>query len=694
MPNISDEFAGEFVSHTVDLLRYQEGLRGEVAGMLQNLADDLEAKVRKSDVNGIKQTQYQIKRQEALLKQADKTIAAAYRDLDTHVSNQLLEIADIQKERSIKIVNDVFGANILSVDWTPKDLQVLVSNTMIQGAPSADWWEKQGGDLSDKFSQQVRMGVLAGESNDQLVRRIRGTDTGERRVVEVDGEKQVLRVFDGGIMNTSTREATALVRTSVQTVSNNVLSSVYDDNQDVLKGRQAVATLDARTTELCMSRDGGAWDFDGDPLEESTVQYPFPGPPPWHWQCRTVLIPITKSWQELIKEDNPDFKINLDEVSEGTRASMDGQVASKLSYEDWLKTKPEDFQKEVLGPGKWDLWNKGDITFADLVDQQGNPLTLDELKDKAAAGAEDARGSVLRDDIIAKHEEIHAKLNEIADERENVGALLSKLSSDLTDLHRKAEPDLKAIAAIEKQMEDSWKAMHETAAERNELEREGKKYAHEKLGVQSPIQLTATGIKSDAQVAAYKQASAATSVLEKNVQPALQFLSKIVSKDIGIDALDVPLAKTADVRSFQQDGIIFMHEASPTGVYVHELGHVLDTGDRLEKTAEFLAKRAAKDPKGLQQLKKIFPGSSYEEWEYAWSDGFQNPYTGKVYEGVWKSGGVPHATPEYLLSGQFKPYATEILSMGLQMLYDNPIDFAISDPEFFDFIVNLIRGHT
>jgi hypothetical protein len=65
---------------------------------------------------------------------------------------------------------------------------------------------------------------------------------------------------------------------------------------------------------------------------------------------------------------------------------MDGLVAQALTYEDWLKTKSEAFQKEVLGPGKWELWQKGQIRLRDLIDQRGRPLTLEELKQLEESG--------------------------------------------------------------------------------------------------------------------------------------------------------------------------------------------------------------------------------------------------------------------------------------------------------------------
>lgn len=35
---------------------------------------------------------------------------------------------------------------------------------------------------------------------------------------------------------------------------------------------------------------------------------------------------------------------------------------------------------------------------------------------------------------------------------------------------------------------------------------------------------------------------------------------------------------------------------------------------------------------------------------------------------------------------------TEILSMGLEKLYDSPLDFAEKDPEFFKFLLGILDG--
>jgi hypothetical protein len=76
---------------------------------------------------------------------------------------------------------------------------------------------------------------------------------------------------------------------------------------------------------------------------------------------------------------------DADELSPAQRASMDGEVPADTTYEEWLKGKPVEFQERVLGVEKSQMWRDGEITFKDLVDQTGRPLTLEELQDIVTA---------------------------------------------------------------------------------------------------------------------------------------------------------------------------------------------------------------------------------------------------------------------------------------------------------------------
>ena len=97
---------------------------------------------------------------------------------------------------------------------------------------------------------------------------------------------------------------------------------------------------------------------------------------PRHWNCRSSIVAITKSWEEM------GSKIPVDKMDPGTRASMDGQVAAETNYEQWLASRSATQQDKILGAGKAQLWRDGKITVRDLLDQSGRPMTLDQLQQK------------------------------------------------------------------------------------------------------------------------------------------------------------------------------------------------------------------------------------------------------------------------------------------------------------------------
>jgi len=387
MESLSDVLANDLVDHSVDLLRLGTSTRRKVRGVLKKLELDLRAKIKEIDPSATPSATRRLGRLSRLLEATDKTIRTSYRENRKILRSEMVELADIEVQKTIGAVNTQVKFDLMNVVLTPEQLKSVASNALVEGAPSAEWWGRQSAALRNRFADQMRIGVLQGENVNQLVQRVRGTATGKFTTFEIDGKRRKLREFAGGLMDTSTREATALVRTSVQQVSNDARFAALKANDDVLKGVQALVTLDNRTSEICMARSGGAWDFDGKPLPESATQEAFPGAPPWHWNCRTTLVPLTKSWEELSK--NKKVARRADKLSErelkSTQASMDGQVAGDLTYERWLKKQPKARQLEVLGKGKFELWKKGKITLRDLIDGSGRPLTLAQLRAKVEA---------------------------------------------------------------------------------------------------------------------------------------------------------------------------------------------------------------------------------------------------------------------------------------------------------------------
>jgi hypothetical protein len=109
---------------------------------------------------------------------------------------------------------------------------------------------------------------------------------------------------------------------------------------------------------------------------------------------------------------------------------------------------------------------------------------------------------------------------------------------------------------------------------------------------------------------------------------------------------------------------------------IHEMGHHIEFWMPGAEAAarEFLAHRVGSEP--LRKLKDVLPQSNYDFSEKGRKDEFDKVfganawYVGKHYD-----------------SG-----ATEIISMGVEKLYTDPVGFARKDPEYFKFILGILDG--
>jgi hypothetical protein len=113
-----------------------------------------------------------------------------------------------------------------------------------------------------------------------------------------------------------------------------------------------------------------------------------------------------------------------------------------------------------------------------------------------------------------------------------------------------------------------------------------------------------------------------------------------------------------------------MAEDDMATTWIHEAGHTFEAVDKdwLNASNEFLDKRRGTEK--LQELRTLTGNKAYKDDEVVYEDKFKNPYMGKYYN----------------------RQATEITSMGLEWLYKDPAGFAKEDPEYFEFIVNMLRG--
>lgn len=180
----------------------------------------------------------------------------------------------------------------------------------------------------------------------------------------------------------------------------------------------------------------------------------------------------------------------------------------------------------------------------------------------------------------------------------------------------------------------------------------------------------------------YRPTAASFSVMSKHKPETIKEWARGIEafrRFVGAGWLDretvrIKVSRKARAHYDMQQGSINvrLHNERPSTI-VHELGHWLEDMDReiFQAISEFLARRTAgESPQPLRKWSKF-----YKKSERTRPDRFISPYMGAVYENE-----VTGAR-----------YASEILSMGLQYFYERPVEFASEDPEYFDFIYDLLR---
>ncbi len=216
---------------------------------------------------------------------------------------------------------------------------------------------------ADLFSQVVRNGLLTGESTDNIARRLKG-----RLRFDQPGSIKQVAAAGGQATTVANNQVMALVRTSINQVSNAASQQVYEANQDVTQKYRYVATLDTRTSAICRALDGREFEYGKGPM------------PPQHFNCRSTTVPVI------------DYeRLGFTPPKPGRRASMDGPVPANESYGQWLSKQSKAVQAEVLGAEKVAYFTRLSNKYgpkdaiAKMVRDDGSELTLDQLRKRYGA---------------------------------------------------------------------------------------------------------------------------------------------------------------------------------------------------------------------------------------------------------------------------------------------------------------------
>lgn len=169
-----------------------------------------------------------------------------------------------------------------------------------------------------------------------------------------------------------------------------------------------------------------------------------------------------------------------------------------------------------------------------------------------------------------------------------------------------------------------------------------------------------------------QMASGHASYTEKNLETAADFVGRVTGlKSVFINVVEERRASFS--AQWMQNNLPKWGSTART--QVHELGHgvewqLLDS-DKARKAVEAYRKKLATSTKTVP-MSTLMPGRGYEAGEMAFPGRYLHPYVGKVYRrGV-----------------------TEVISMGLEEMFADPVNLATKDPDLFKLIYNLTRRRT
>lgn len=367
------------VRHQILLLRFSARQAAQAAKLLAESEAELIAMLQ------TQLTEDGTARLNALLLDIQRLRVAAIERVGGQLRQDMPGLAETESSWEVAALQAAIPVEIARLNTVPvSTLRSLVVSRPINGVPLEGWiGQLAAGDVR-RIEQQIRLGVLAGDTNDDIARRIRGTRANN---------------YQDGVLAITRRDAETITRTAVNHVSTEARQATWEANSDIIDGVRWVATLDGRTSPVCQSRDGEVYPIDKGPR------------PPAHPNCRSTIVPVLKG--EAIVGERPsvtdtrgrrqreiDFRQEAhNDVGDAAWKKMTpGQrnaaikakrekwtednitrVPDTTTYPSWLKGQSAKFQDEVLGPTRGRLFREG-VPLDKFVDASGKQYNLDQLK--------------------------------------------------------------------------------------------------------------------------------------------------------------------------------------------------------------------------------------------------------------------------------------------------------------------------
>ncbi|HHR6036639.1 TPA: hypothetical protein ACS70C_000994 [Providencia alcalifaciens] len=360
MSTINELLADELIAHSLFSGRYSTGVAKRMFNALNSFDAELTAALVISlDDAKINPDSFTARRLESLLSSVRSINKKAVESAQLLLLDELKSYAVYELGYYPSLFEALLPDAVLRkyplIGITEQMLYASVIAKPFQGKLLSEWFDGLEKDRMTRINNVVRAGYLNGDSAVDIGRQIRGHSK---------------QGYKDGALQISRANATSIAKTAINHLQATARNQFIEANDELIDCRQWLSTLDSKTSNDCIVRDRLKYSLEGKPIGHK-IPYK-QGPGKIHWGCRSTETFILKSWREL--------GIDIDEMDEGTRASMNGQVPVNTTFLDWIQRQPEWRQRQVFGEVRFRLMKEGGMNPSDFYTDKGEFISLDQLK--------------------------------------------------------------------------------------------------------------------------------------------------------------------------------------------------------------------------------------------------------------------------------------------------------------------------
>lgn len=350
------------VFHQIMLQRYSAGVVRRIMNVLNDADQDIFARLQLALDDAPARTAGQVQYLQSMLESVRSLNAAAYSALQGAVQADMAALAAVEVGFNSKLYGAMAGRVPLAAVGADAAYAAAMSRPF-QGRLLREVFPELGEARMRRVRDAVRVGFLAGKTSAQIVRELRGTKAAG---------------FADGVIEVDRRHLETVVHSALGHTAATARDQFLDANKTAIGSQLWLATLDGRTSKICIVRNNKRYTTGEKPKPIGhTIPWCTPsgcGPGRAHFRCRSTAIGLLKGQEALY----------------GVRASGDGPIDANTSYGDWLKRQTDFVQDEVLGVKRARLFREGGLSIDKFATERGRWIGLDELRKKDAEAFERA----------------------------------------------------------------------------------------------------------------------------------------------------------------------------------------------------------------------------------------------------------------------------------------------------------------